>query len=166
MICCVFSETFSFVHSFAFIFHDTGNCHGDYILLCANFLTMYARVHILPIFVEIEPETILSHRLWNGSFYATGLLSVLSVCPVCNVGVLWLNGYMDKDATWYGCSPGPGHMRHRAKLRDDRSNRCWDMVIFLFSKMAAAVILDIYFFLNFNGRNGQYSLTASPCQIS
>jgi len=34
--------------------------------------------------------------------YATGLLSVLtdrSVClPVCNVGVLWPNGWMDQDA--------------------------------------------------------------------
>jgi len=24
------------------------------------------------------------------------------VCPVCNVGVLWPNGWMDQDATWYG----------------------------------------------------------------
>jgi len=31
---------------------------------------------------------------------------VLSVCPVCNVGV-WPNGWMDQDATWYGCSVGP-----------------------------------------------------------
>jgi len=27
------------------------------------------------------------------------------VCPVCNVGVLWLNGWMDQDATWYGDRP-------------------------------------------------------------
>jgi len=26
---------------------------------------------------------------------------VLSVCPVCNVGVLWPNGWMDQDASWY-----------------------------------------------------------------
>jgi len=25
----------------------------------------------------------------------------LSVCLVCNVGVLWLNGCMDQDETWY-----------------------------------------------------------------
>jgi len=24
------------------------------------------------------------------------------ICPVCNVGVLWPNGWMDQDATWYG----------------------------------------------------------------
>jgi len=43
-------------------------------------------------------------RFWttvvsNGSPYATGLLFYLSVC---NVGVLWPNGWMDQDATWYG----------------------------------------------------------------
>ena len=34
----------------------------------------------------------------------------LSVClsyPVCNVGVLWPNGWMDQDATWYGDRPRP-----------------------------------------------------------
>ena len=33
-------------------------------------------------------------------------------------------------------------MRHSAKFRIDRSNRCWDMTIFRFFKMAAAAILD------------------------
>jgi len=31
-------------------------------------------------------------------------LSVLSICPVClvcNVGVLWLNGWTDQDETWH-----------------------------------------------------------------
>jgi len=36
---------------------------------------------------------------------------MLSVCPlclsVCNVGVLWPNGWMDQDATWYGGRPRP-----------------------------------------------------------
>jgi len=27
------------------------------------------------------------------------------VCPVCNVGVLWPNGWMDQDATWHGDRP-------------------------------------------------------------
>ena len=31
----------------------------------------------------------------------------LSVCPVCNVGVLWPNGWMDQDETWYGGRPRP-----------------------------------------------------------
>jgi len=31
----------------------------------------------------------------------------LSVCFVCNVGVLWPNGWMDQDATWYEGRPSP-----------------------------------------------------------
>ena len=30
----------------------------------------------------------------------------LSVLSVCNVGVLWLNGWMDQDETWHGLCPG------------------------------------------------------------
>jgi len=26
---------------------------------------------------------------------------VLSVCPVCNAGVMWPNGWMDQDETWH-----------------------------------------------------------------
>jgi len=29
-------------------------------------------------------------------------LSCLSVCPVCDVVVLWPNGWMDQDETWHG----------------------------------------------------------------
>ena len=32
---------------------------------------------------------------------------MLSMCPVGDVGVLWPNGRMDQDATWYGCRPQP-----------------------------------------------------------
>jgi len=32
---------------------------------------------------------------------------VLSVLSFCNVGVLWPNGWMDQDATWYGGRPRP-----------------------------------------------------------
>jgi len=31
----------------------------------------------------------------------------LSVLSVCNVGVLWPNGPMDQDTTWYGGRPRP-----------------------------------------------------------
>jgi len=31
------------------------------------------------------------------------------VCPVFNVGILWPNGWMDQDDTWYGGRP----RRHR-----------------------------------------------------
>ena len=39
--------------------------------------------------------------------YATGLLSV---CPVCNVGVLWPNSWMDQNVTWYGGRRRPRHI--------------------------------------------------------
>ena len=37
------------------------------------------------------------------------MLSVpcLSVCPVCNVCVLWPNGWMDEDETWHAGRPRP-----------------------------------------------------------
>jgi len=31
----------------------------------------------------------------------------LSVCPDCNVGVLWPNSWMDQDETWYRGRPQP-----------------------------------------------------------
>jgi len=34
-------------------------------------------------------------------------LSCLSVSHVCNVGVLWPNGWMDQDETWQACRPRP-----------------------------------------------------------
>jgi len=45
----------------------------------------------------------LGDRCNNGWPYGTGPMS----CPVCNVGVLWPNGWMDQDATWYGSRPRP-----------------------------------------------------------
>ena len=34
----------------------------------------------------------------------------LSVCPVCNVGVLWRNGWMDQDKIGMEVGLGPGHI--------------------------------------------------------
>jgi len=31
----------------------------------------------------------------------------LSVCPVCNVGMLWPNGWTDQDETWHAGRPRP-----------------------------------------------------------
>jgi len=36
-----------------------------------------------------------------------GLCYATTVLAVCNVGVLWPNGWMDQDATWYGGRPWP-----------------------------------------------------------
>jgi len=35
------------------------------------------------------------------------VLSDRVVCPVCDVGVLWPNRWMDQDATWYEGTPRP-----------------------------------------------------------
>jgi len=45
--------------------------------------------------------------------YAIRPLSVLSVCPVWNVGVLWPNGWMDQDETWHAGRPLPWPHRVR-----------------------------------------------------
>jgi len=37
----------------------------------------------------------------------TVVLSCLSCLSVCNVGVLWPNGWMDKNETWHGGMPRP-----------------------------------------------------------
>jgi len=50
----------------------------------------------------------------NGSPYATIPMSC-PVLSVCNVGVLWPNGWMDRDATWYGGRRRP--RRHCIRLR-------------------------------------------------
>jgi len=34
----------------------------------------------------------------------------LSVCPVCDLGVLWPKSWMDQDETWHGGRPQPGHV--------------------------------------------------------
>jgi len=41
------------------------------------------------------------------SLYAVG---PLSVCPVCNIGVLWRNGWTDRNETWHRGGLGPGHI--------------------------------------------------------
>jgi len=47
---------------------------------------------------------VLRDRLWNGLPCDIG---PLSVCPVCNSGVLWPNGWMDQDETLYEGRPRP-----------------------------------------------------------
>jgi len=42
--------------------------------------------------------------------YRTVVCPVLSVCSICDVGVLWPNGLTDQDETWHGGRPRPGHI--------------------------------------------------------
>jgi len=39
--------------------------------------------------------------------YQTVVYPVCSVCPVCNVGVLWPTNWMDQDETWHVGRPRP-----------------------------------------------------------
>jgi len=48
----------------------------------------------------------------NGLPYATGPLSFLSACYT---GLLWPNGWMDQDSTWYGCRPRQQCVRWRPR---------------------------------------------------
>jgi len=43
--------------------------------------------------------------------FALSYFGPFSVLSVCDVGLLWPNGWMDQDATWYGGRGlGPGHI--------------------------------------------------------
>jgi len=50
---------------------------------------------------------------WANVLQTAALCSRTVVCPVCpilsvcDVGVLWPNGWMNQDATWYGGRPRP-----------------------------------------------------------
>ena len=52
------------------------------------------------------------------------------------------------------------------KFRNDRSNRCGDIAIFVIFQMAAAAILIFFKFRNFNGLSAVEGQYASSCQIS
>jgi len=60
-------------------------------------------------------QFLLPCKLLKYAFWATVCKTVrpmlldrcLPVCPVCDVGVLWPNGWMDQHATWYGGRPPP-----------------------------------------------------------
>jgi len=75
---------------------DDDGGYGEYFLLCRTwpFGSIFGR----PLQVMVRP--VLRDRR--------------PVCPVClsvcNVGVLWPNGWMHQDTTWYGGRPR--HRRH------------------------------------------------------
>jgi len=83
-------------------------------LICCLFRQRYARTVYVRnnLYINLSLVTMNSRLVLflgdcftNGSPYAMGPLS--SVCPVYDVGVLWPNGWMDQDATWYGGKPRP-----------------------------------------------------------
>jgi len=73
------------------------------------------RSYPLPIYWYHSKGNWLRYNSAADSFWATvcktvrPMLSVrcLPVCPVCNVGVLWPNGWTDQDETWHAGRPRP-----------------------------------------------------------
>jgi len=64
------------------------------------------RSHRANRFTNGRPKTVrpmLSDRCLSVPSFVLSSLS----CPVCNVGVLWPNGWMDQDKTWHGGRPRP-----------------------------------------------------------
>jgi len=58
--------------------------------------------------MSVENDPFLGDRICKTVRHAIEPLSVMSVClSVYGVGVLWPNGWMDQDATWYGHRPQP-----------------------------------------------------------
>jgi len=53
------------------------------------------------------------------TYVCINCLFVLSICTVCNVDVLWPNGWMDQDATWHGGRPRPRHITLHIVSDDD-----------------------------------------------
>jgi len=53
---------------------------------------------------KTQPAPVLRRMLtdFRATVTSNGSPVVLSVCPVCNAGILWPNGWMDQDASWYG----------------------------------------------------------------
>jgi len=81
--------------------------HGDQALhrkkgTAPNFRPMFIVAKRSPI--SSTAEHLLGEPLQITVRPVTGPLSCLFVC---NVGVLWPNGWMDQDATWYGGRPLP-----------------------------------------------------------
>jgi len=78
---------------------------------------LYSIAYIAQMTCSIRPwvlhtfyTAIPNDPLWIFKIYSYMLRDHFPFCPVrsvCNVGVLWPNGWMDQDATWYGGKPRP-----------------------------------------------------------
>jgi len=53
------------------------------------------------------PRMSVFGRAFVSAMISDHSLSVLSVLSVCNVGILWPNGWMDEDEAWYAGRPRP-----------------------------------------------------------
>ena len=112
---CIFTQSFS-------SFQHISLQHCNYIIYSSSHLThyvpknlsvtlMYHTFHYISFSSQPAEVSTISRRLEKilvSTFWATVFSPMLSDrCPVClsvcNVGVLWPNGWMDQDATWQEC---------------------------------------------------------------
>jgi len=69
------------------------------------FAQEYVKAH-----VAVRPTLFVVSMLKDSSWSnksSSNSSSCLSVCPVCDDGVLWPNGWMDQDETWHDGRPRP-----------------------------------------------------------
>jgi len=77
------------------------------ILVFGIFLTVGSAIFVAKLFLVFRQPVCRTVRPMLWECCLSVCLSVLSVCPICNVCVLWPNGWMDQDDTWHGRRPRP-----------------------------------------------------------
>ena len=73
-------------------------------------LLRHQRYYYRPIPLQWNSRKSFEHGFWAPvckTVYPMLSDRCLSCLSVCDVGVLWPNGWMDQDATWYGGRPWP-----------------------------------------------------------
>jgi len=77
---------------------------------------------IIPLSVGFSATVCKRFALRYRTVVCVSVLSVLS-CPVCDVGVLWPNRWMDQDETWRAGRPQPWirYIRWRPSFPPQRS---------------------------------------------
>jgi len=81
-----------------------------------------------------------------------------AVCLDCIVGVLWSNGWMDPDATWYGGRPRP--RRHCVRWRWQETGSCASIFYSLWAPLSLA---PHHYFL-YAGRRNLFVTPNQQCQ--
>ena len=86
------------------------SCPGRPCSLCSHFCHKHNRYHSLPyLFLVPGCSSLKSPIFWTTVCKTVRpMLSDRCLsCPVCTVGVLWPNGWMDHDETWHAGRPRP-----------------------------------------------------------
>jgi len=84
------------------------NCDQSCSPVATTFLYLWLWRQIVEMLLLRNFWTTISKRF--ALCYQTVVCPVLPVVSVCNVGVLWPNGWMDQDETWHASRPRTGHI--------------------------------------------------------